>query len=192
MPSKVQVFVLIPQAARHALHARPASAIKFYVCLLMHFRRVAEEALAAASAGGGSGSGSGHAASAQAELLEALEDVFVELESHIRPSRGPPAHEKSSEPSILDLDPDEVYNVASEISNWVLEPSASFDEVCDPIKFWNTVPPAGSKEKSLKERFPVLFVLANDYLCIPATSVPCESLFSTARKSLTEANLYSA
>lgn len=44
------------------------------------------------------------------------------------------------------------------------------DRKCDPLKFWS--------EK--KDLFPVLFKIAHKYLCIPATSVPSERLFSKA------------
>ncbi|CAK1597436.1 unnamed protein product [Parnassius mnemosyne] len=42
------------------------------------------------------------------------------------------------------------------------------DRTCDPLQFWN-------EKKCL---YPVLFKIAHKYLCIPATSVPSECLFS--------------
>lgn len=48
----------------------------------------------------------------------------------------------------------------------------------DPMTYWG--------DKMNQEKFPALFELARNRLCVPATSIPCEHLFSKAGNALRE------
>ena len=71
----------------------------------------------------------------------------------------------------------------NEIYQFQIEPQAHHDS--DPLVWW----------KTNEKRFPTLTILARRYLCVPATSVPAERIFSAAgliitslRSSLTADN----
>ena len=65
-------------------------------------------------------------------------------------------------------------NEDTEFDNYFRTPQASCD--INPFQWWQ------SNQKS----FPVLFGLARKYLCIPATLVPSERLFSDAGNQICE------
>ena len=65
-------------------------------------------------------------------------------------------------------------NEETEFDNYFRTPKASYD--INPFQWWQ------NNQKS----FPVLFELARKYLCIPATSVPSERLFSDAGNQICE------
>ncbi|KAJ8348830.1 hypothetical protein SKAU_G00274190 [Synaphobranchus kaupii] len=56
----------------------------------------------------------------------------------------------------------------SELETYLMQPAAHFDS--DPLLWW----------KAHEEEYPVLARLARRYLCIPATSVPSERVFSAS------------
>jgi hypothetical protein len=125
--------------------------------LLLYARDAAQGEGQAAGGGGGP-------SSAVQRILSALSAATTAS------GWGPPVRARSA---LADLDPDVVYNCHAEMEAWAEVKTEDMD--VDPIVFWNRT--------GVAERFPILQVLANSFLCIPATSVPCESLFSIARKS---------
>ncbi|CAK1597454.1 unnamed protein product [Parnassius mnemosyne] len=79
----------------------------------------------------------------------------------------PPSSNSSSTPIAfaahdIDSGKDEIWGVVDQTNENYGE------QTCDPLQFWN-------EKKCL---YPVLFKIAHKYLCIPATSVPSECLFS--------------
>ena len=54
-------------------------------------------------------------------------------------------------------------------------------EKCDILQWW--------KERDTPEGFPILAALAREYLCVPATSIPCERLFSAMGNILSKKRL---
>ena len=54
-------------------------------------------------------------------------------------------------------------------------------EKCDILQWW--------KEHDTPEGFPILAALAREYLCVPATSIPCERLFSDMGNILSKKRL---
>ncbi|GBB99410.1 hypothetical protein RclHR1_03510004 [Rhizophagus clarus] len=65
-------------------------------------------------------------------------------------------------------------NEDTEFDNYFRTPQASYDT--NPFQWW----------QNNKDSFPVLYELARKYLCIPATSVPSERLFSDAGNQICE------
>lgn len=63
--------------------------------------------------------------------------------------------------------------IETEVCTFLREPSAGLN--CDPTDWW----------KLNERRFPRLAKLARTYLCIPATSVPSERVFSAAGLTVT-------
>uniref|UniRef100_A0A1A8LFD7 HAT C-terminal dimerisation domain-containing protein n=2 Tax=Nothobranchius pienaari TaxID=704102 RepID=A0A1A8LFD7_9TELE len=59
-------------------------------------------------------------------------------------------------------------NATVEVQRYLVEPNIPRGE--DPLKYW-------AKQKHV---YPSLYVLAKEVLCIPASSVPCERVFSKA------------
>ena len=63
--------------------------------------------------------------------------------------------------------------VDKEFQKYLAEDLISIDD--NPLKWW----------KSNQFRFSILAKVAKQFLCIPATSVPCERLFSTSGNIIT-------
>ena len=64
-------------------------------------------------------------------------------------------------------------NVEKEVDSYLKDPPPLLDS--SPTEWW----------KTNESRFPRLAILARQYLCIPATSVPCERVFSAAGLTVT-------
>ena len=77
---------------------------------------------------------------------------------------------RDSNTSAIDAQDSQEQAVDKEFQKYLAEDLISIDD--NPLKWW----------KNNQFRFPILAKVAKQFLCIPATSVPCERLFSTSGK----------
>jgi zinc finger BED domain-containing protein 1 (E3 SUMO-protein ligase ZBED1) len=108
--------------------------------------------------------------------------TIAETETNMTQSRAPTNAENSQ--SLLWKTFDEQYSVSTvinptaagiiEVDKYLQEPLLNRHE--DPLSWW----------RNHKLLYPRLFILVKKRLCVPATSVPCERLFSKAGMVITE------